>query len=163
MSRLKNWLRHVGEFEINPTAMVVLYHVIRIENSSAVHVFDSLTKRSALRHWRNEESDDPKLGEIARFQFTNELDMEMRLTEFMPGYRIMGQCIDGNLEWLGTTVAFELEEIDNDVLLRLYHSGWEEISEFFGQCNYYWATFLQNFKAGFNGMCRFRSMYSTAG
>ncbi|MEO5995927.1 MAG: hypothetical protein ABIN89_04350 [Chitinophagaceae bacterium] len=77
-------------------------------------------------------------------------------------------CITGAIEWIGTTISFELQQGDIDALLNshpevrdqlqqqrnsdkvtlliFHHDDWREYTAMFAECNYTWRRFLRSLK-----------------
>ena len=54
---------------------------------------------------------------------------------------IKWECVDGDHEWIGTHVSFELEVNNDTIILRFSHLGWTEESDFLSFCSYQWVDF----------------------
>lgn len=64
-----------------------------------------------------------------------------------PPTKVTWECVDGDSEWIGTILTFNLVERDNATLLCFSHLDWAEESEFFGICNHHWGPFLDSLKS----------------
>ena len=54
-------------------------------------------------------------------------------------------CLEGDPEWIGTDISFDLEEKDEETILRFTHT-WREITEFYAHCNFQWGKYLVSLK-----------------
>jgi uncharacterized protein YndB with AHSA1/START domain len=68
-----------------------------------------------------------------------------------PG-RIAWRVAGGPSDWIGTTVAFALDERDDGGTTLLFtHSGWVEGNEFMAGCSTNWGAYLASLKKGAEG------------
>lgn len=56
------------------------------------------------------------------------------------------RCTAGPEEWIGTEVAFKLEQQDDYTIVRSGHRNWREAVEFTEHCSMKWAIFLLSLK-----------------
>ena len=128
--------------------MTVISQLLHIKASNAKKVYEALATKEGLASWWAFSSKfSSKIDDVMIFHFTPHNASEMRLVERIPDYRVMWECQSGDSEWVGTTVAFELEENGNSVDIKLFHSGWQKQTDYFNQCNYRWTFYLQRLKA----------------
>jgi len=70
----------------------------------------------------------------------------MKIIDLQPNKRVEWECLVGDKEWIGTKLIFELEEKDNETILRFTHSNWKAETDFFASCNFQWAYYLVSLK-----------------
>ena len=124
--------------------MAIIFHVLDIKISSAAEVFKALTSSGGLASWWTTGA-EVSAGQ-AIFPFTPEYHKTMRIVELLPEKRVLWECVEGDRQWLGTTVAFEIEQEKDGLSLKFYHAGWEEETDLFGHCNFQWAKYLNSLK-----------------
>ncbi len=111
-------------------------------------VYDALTLEEGLMGWwTNNTSAKPEIGNINHFKFGSEYFNKMKVLELNYLKHITWECIDGDKEWIGTKLTFDLEEKENDTYLKFSHLNWPEESDFFGFCNHHWGRFLDSLKS----------------
>ena len=71
----------------------------------------------------------------------------MKVVELIPSVKVVWECVDGDKEWVGTELTFELEKRENGTFLKFSHLNWAEESEFYGFCNHHWGRFLDSLKS----------------
>ncbi len=111
-------------------------------------VYDAITLEKGLKGWwTNECSAKSEEGNINHFIFGEEYFNKMKILKLNSPKEIYWECLDGDKEWVGTKISFELKEKDNMTFLKFSHLGWEDESEFFGFCNHHWGRFLDSLKS----------------
>lgn len=143
-------------------------HELLIE-ASAEKIYNSLTHQEELSAWWTPGTKaTPELNSIARFPFGPEYFKEMKVVELKTAKLVRWICITGDEEWVGTTISFELQAGDKEMLSKSHpelsdqiqqqknlnkgtvlifrHDDWKEYSLMFAECNYTWARFLRSLK-----------------
>lgn len=116
--------------------------------SSTKNVYDALTTLDGLSGWwTSTTKGDPTPGGQIRFQFGERGGFDMKVLELDPGKRVLWEVVEGPAEWIGTRVAFDLEQEGDQATLRFEHLGWREPVDFMRHCSTKWATFLMSLKA----------------
>ena len=131
--------------------MPKIYHLIEI-NTPASTVYENLTTIKGLAGWWTKETTgNPKKGGEIRFGFDENYNL-MKVTELIKNKHISWEVIQsafpmGN-QWVWTKISFTLtEESPNKTTVRFEHSGWRDITDFYGVCNYQWALILASLKS----------------
>jgi uncharacterized protein YndB with AHSA1/START domain len=115
-------------------------------------VYKSLATPEGVAHWwTRETTGDNKAGGTITFRFTDhgrELGaFDMRILELHPNTRVVWQVTKGPVEWLGTTIRFEVKQEDGFTIVMFRHEGWKEPVEFMYHCSTKWAVFLMSLKS----------------
>ena len=111
-------------------------------------VYEAITTEKGLRGWwTTDTSANPKEGFINHFRFGPVYFNKMKITRLSAHKEVHWRCVDGDHEWIGTTVSFTLEEREGATFLKFSHKNWSEESEFFGVCTYHWGRFLVSLKS----------------
>ena len=67
----------------------------------------------------------------------------MRVMHLDTNNSVHWECTLADEDWIGTTVSFELETVDNNMTqLRFKHDKWPTHGDFFAHCNLSWAKYL---------------------
>ena len=128
--------------------MAMIYHLLKIKVFDPEEVYDALTTDIGLSAWWTTTTEaKPEVESHTVFHFSEEYQKTMRVVELLPNRRVLWECIEGDVQWLGTTIAFEIEPVAGGIELRFYHAGWEAQTELFGHCNYHWAIYLKSLKS----------------
>lgn len=126
--------------------MSELKHFVVI-NASVERVYEALTEQSGLAAWWTEQTiAEPMVGSIAEFRFGDRYHDKMRVTRLEEYRRVEWECIEGDAEWIGTTIVFSLEPRDDSTIVRFSHGKWREETDFFANCNYHWGFYMRSLK-----------------
>ena len=124
-----------------------ILHRIGIK-APATKFYSALTTLEGLAHWWTEEvAGDTQVGGKIEFRFrTNSGEflggMVMEVQELDENKGVRWRCIEGPDEWIGTDIAFQLSEQDNQTIVLFGHRNWREAVESTAHCSMKWATFL---------------------
>ena len=127
--------------------MVDIIHRIGIKSPTA-QVYKALSTIKGLANWWTKEVEgDEQVGGKIEFTFrsdTGEIKgkMIMEVQELNPQKDVRWRCVDGPAEWIGTDIAFELSQQDDQTIIIFGHRNWHEAVEFTAHCSMKWAVFL---------------------
>ncbi|EZH75235.1 hypothetical protein ATO12_00220 [Aquimarina atlantica] len=111
-------------------------------------VYDAITSENGLRGWwTNEATAKPEVGHINHFRFGDDYFNKMKILKLNSPNEVRWECVDGDREWIGTHLSFELEEKEGNTFLKFSHLNWAEETEFYGFCNHHWGRFLDSLKS----------------
>lgn len=120
---------------------------IQYVKAPAAEVYAALaTERGLAEIWTNDLKVEARVGAINQFRFDDGKPDRMEVVELAPDRRVSWRCVDSDPEWIGTDIAFDIEEKDGRTSIVLRHTGWREVTEFYRWCNYNWAMFLYSLK-----------------
>lgn len=145
-----------------------IFHQLII-GAPAHKVYEALTTQKGVSSWWTPDATlIPEVGSIARFPFGASYFKEMRVTKLVPTTLVEWNCIQGDPEWIGTSIIFRLQQgtkeamlnshpeitgqmqqqnDSNDItLLSFNHNNWRDYTPMFGECSYTWAMFLSSLK-----------------
>ena len=127
--------------------MVDILHRVGIESTTPDQVFDALTTLPGLAGWwADNTSGETEVGGVLQFRFqAGSIDMKVR--ELVPGERVLWEVVDGPVEWIGTTVGWELKQDGDYTIVLFTHQGWREPVEFMHHCSTKWAVFMMSLKS----------------
>ncbi len=139
-----------------------------LSGTSPETVYRVLTTAEGLSAWWTPNTQaSPEAGTVAVFPFESGYVKKMNIAELRPGEFIKWICIQGDQEWVGTTITFSLLQrdvplliaehpeisgqadqnpVDVKTLLMFEHNGWADYSPSFAECSYTWAQFLRSLK-----------------
>ena len=111
-------------------------------------VYDAIvTEKGLSGWWTNKVIAKAEIGHINSFEFSHPNFNKMKILELNPSNKIVWECIDGDKEWIGTTINFEIKKRNDLTLLKFSHLNWTEESEFFGFCSHHWGRFMDSLKS----------------
>jgi len=121
-------------------------HFLTIAATSGT-VYKALTEKTGIQGWWTHDTTiHPETGTLAEFNF-GEYHNEMKIVDLQSERRVEWVCLEGDPEWINTRFIFELESKGDQTVLRFTHTGWREMTDFFGSCNFNWAYYLTSLKA----------------
>jgi uncharacterized protein YndB with AHSA1/START domain len=126
--------------------MAAIKHYL-IVRSSPEKIYKTLTTKEGAANWWTVQTEiGHKVGDVNVFDFGERYHNIMKIVDLQPNKRVEWECIEGDKEWIGTTLAFEIEKQDNDSILRFTHNKWREETDFFASCNYHWGYYMRSIK-----------------
>ncbi len=99
--------------------------------------------------WTEDATGDPSVGGVIRFRFEGAPEpggFDMVVRELRPDELVRWEVVDGEPEWIGTEVRFDLKQDDEHAIVLFQHAGWKEPVEFMYHCSSKWAVFLMSLK-----------------
>lgn len=127
--------------------MANIRHHLTIE-APLKKVYDAITTEQGLRGWWTVDTTaKPEIDHVNHFRFGAQYFNKMKVVELTPPTHVAWECVDGDKEWIGTILTFELEDRDSIIFLKFSHLNWETESEFFGFCNHQWGRYLDSLKS----------------
>lgn len=116
-------------------------------NSTPDKVYEALTTKKGIQGWWTPDTEiKPEVGNTAIFDFGDKYHNEMNIIDLQPAQKVVWKCMQGDLEWVGTTITFDLEEQKNKTVLRFGHNNWNKATDFYATCNFQWARYLVSLK-----------------
>ena len=113
-------------------------------------VYQAVSTSEGISNWwtrdgvRGESSEGQKL----EFFFNQpEPAAVMEVTRLSPDGHVNWNCVDGEEEWVGTTLSFDLNRNEDETVVLFSHADWRRPSEFMAHCSARWAYFLLSLKS----------------
>ncbi|MBV8255852.1 MAG: SRPBCC domain-containing protein [Chitinophaga sp.] len=128
--------------------MANILHRVGIKTSSIEDVYRALTTNAGLAGWWTTDTsgEGDQVGNIVLFRF-DKGGFDMKVKKLQSPNLVEWEVIDGPIEWVGTTINFEMRQEDDYVLVLFQHLNWKEPVEFMYHCSTKWAIFLMSLKA----------------
>lgn len=125
--------------------MINIWHRLTIR-ATPKEVYHAVSTQEGLAGWWTPDTTaTSETGSIARFAF-NDYHKEMRVTALEPPKRVEWLCEVAYEDWIGTTLAFNIEPHKNGTVLLFRHEGWKEYTPGFAACTYDWGMFLRSLR-----------------
>ena len=126
--------------------MPAIKHYLEIP-ATPEDIYRALTTRDGLAGWWTRESTSgDAVGASNTFRFGERFFNRMKITKLEENRRVEWECAEGEDEWIGTTLTFDLEPGAERTTLRFTHDKWREETDFFASCNYNWGYYLQSLR-----------------
>jgi uncharacterized protein YndB with AHSA1/START domain len=110
------------------------------------HVLDAITTESGYRAWFAEDAYFD--GKQATFTFSTPTERRSVTLQVdrCDASGIVMTCVahENNTDWLGTTLAIELDETPDGTRVHLIHSGYPARNEVYERCCEAWPYFLRS-------------------
>ncbi len=122
-------------------------HVLTID-ATPESVYQAITTEVGIKNWWTTEANaKAEVGYINEHRFGDKYFNKMKVTKLQSPTHVAWKCVDGDHEWIGTDLSFDIEKGDGNTMLRFAHLNWKEESEFYGFCNHHWGRFLDSMKS----------------
>jgi uncharacterized protein YndB with AHSA1/START domain len=126
--------------------MPAIKHYLIIQ-SSPEKIYKMLTtKEGAVNWWTVQTKIGNKVGDVNVFDFGERYHNIMKIVDLQLNKKVEWECIEGDKEWIGTRLTFEIGDQGNHSVLRFTHDDWREETDFFASCNYHWGYYMRSIK-----------------
>ncbi len=123
-----------------------IQHLVFIK-STPEKIYEAISTQQGIASWWSIYNNaKAEVGSTYHISFGGGYYKEIKVTELVPGKKVVWQILDAHPEWLNTTVLFHINMGINSAELRFNHAGWKEYTDMFAQCNHHWGVYLQNLK-----------------
>ena len=120
-----------------------LYHIDALNEE----VYKALTTIEGLqRWWTTQTTGDTTLQGVIKFRFGERYFNHMKVESLIENKAVQWKCIDGAEDWINTFISFELDTNENKTRLRFTHGNWQENNDFYAQCSFTWARYLESLR-----------------
>ncbi len=129
--------------------MYDIRHRIGVE-AGAGSVYERVATIDGLKQWwTTDTKGSSAVGEEISFHFGGpDRFMTMQVVELDTDCRVEWRCVDGPDEWIGTSISFDLTDVEGETVVNFAHAGWREPVEFMGHCSSKWGSYLLSLKQG---------------
>lgn len=125
-----------------------ILHRVGLKSSSPSDAYNILANVKGLSDWWTSDTQgESRVGGILRFRFGPPRGFDMKVLELTPDRRVLWEVVDGPVEWIGTTVSFDLKQEGEYTIVLFGHQGWKEPVEFMHHCSTKWGLFLMSLKS----------------
>lgn len=124
--------------------MATIYHQVGIK-ASLNDVYKAIATTEGVTGWWTDTSGDAESGGKLVFSF-GEHRVHATVTGNTPDKYIEWTVGGDAGEWLDTRICFELEEIEDQVMVNFHHTDWKAETPFLAHCSTKWAVFMLSLK-----------------
>jgi len=112
--------------------------------ASPERVFQAITSPKGLDCWWTQKSDGhPIEGTEYELSFGPEYDWRAKVTRCIKDSEFELQMTRADNDWIGTRLAFRLEDQSGSTLVRFSHVGWPTSNEHYRISCHCWAMYLR--------------------
>ena len=123
-----------------------IYHNLSISASVDV-VFEAITKpENLISWWPLRCTGIPREDEVYNFYFTPEYDWYGKVIKLVKNQSFHIKMTKSNSDWGPTSFGFDLQQIDNSILVSFWHIGWPKCNSHYKRSSYCWALLLNGLK-----------------
>jgi uncharacterized protein YndB with AHSA1/START domain len=113
-------------------------------------VYEAVATPQGISDWWTRDGVRGESGEGSKLRFffgQPEPAAVMEVTRLDPDGHVHWRCIEGADEWVGTNLAFDLTDDDDETVVLFTHADWRSPSDFMAHCSARWAYFLLSLKS----------------
>ena len=113
-------------------------------------VYDAVATKEGISEWWTRDGVRGESSEGSNIEFyfgSPEPAAVMVVTRLDPRGQVEWNCVEGADEWVGTHLAFDLTQKDDETVVMFSHADWLSPSEFMAHCSARWAYFLLSLKS----------------
>jgi uncharacterized protein YndB with AHSA1/START domain len=126
--------------------MSAIIHLLYIDSPPS-NVYQAVTTQKGLSSWWTKKTKaDAIVGSVAEFWFADKYHDKMYIVNLDKNKYVEWECIDGDKEWIGTRIHFNIKPYNNGTQLSFRHYEWKKESDFFASCNYHWGQYMKSLK-----------------
>jgi len=124
---------------------IPLKHLFHI-NASVNKVFKALTNVNEMRNWYTTEiSGESSIDQLINFKFGT-IEFIVKVTALEVNKKIVWECVDTTMPFVGHTYTFELDESDGKTRILLTVLGFEEQNDMYANMNFSWGKYLESLR-----------------
>jgi hypothetical protein len=124
--------------------MATIYHQVGIK--AALHdVYKAIASTEGVTGWWTNTSGDPGTGGELEFLFGSH-SVHVRVTVNIPDKHVEWTVCGEAGEWLDTRICFDLEELEDQVMVNFQHTDWKAETPFLAHCSTKWGVFMLSLK-----------------
>ena len=124
---------------------IPLKHLFHI-NASVNKVFKALTNVNEMRNWYTTEiSGESSIDQLINFKFGT-IEFIVKVTALEVNKKIVWECVDTTMPFVGHTYTFELDESDAKTRILLTVLGFEEQNDMYANMNFSWGKYLESLR-----------------
>jgi uncharacterized protein YndB with AHSA1/START domain len=113
-------------------------------------VFEAIATKEGISEWWTRDGVKGESVEGSKLEFyfgSPDPAAVMEVTGLEAGKVVSWHVVEGESEWVGTDLRFELSPNDAGTVVLFTHADWRSPSEFMAHCSARWAYFLLSLKA----------------
>ena len=124
---------------------IPLKHLFHI-NASVDKVFKALTNVNEMKIWYTTEiSGESSIDQLINFKFGT-IEFIVKVTALEVNKKIVWECVDTNMPFVGHSYTFELGESDGKTRILLTELGFEQQDDMYANMNFSWGKYLESLR-----------------
>lgn len=126
--------------------MYSILHDVTI-HATREKIYRAITEPKALEDWWPLTcKKDSAIPATYNFHFTEEYDWYGIVSKDVIDQSFHIRMTQSDVDWAPTTFGFDLEELEDGVLVKFHHQGWQSTNHHFRRTSYCWAILLHGLK-----------------
>jgi uncharacterized protein YndB with AHSA1/START domain len=126
--------------------MASIKHLFHISTPREKVYKEVSTAEGAAKWWTTATHGDDKVGGTLLVPFGVHATMKFKVKELKPNEKVVWECMDGNPDWVGTTLTFALDENEGKTRVRFEHTGWKEAGDHYANCCFSWGRYMESLR-----------------
>ncbi len=124
--------------------MATIHHQVGIK-ASLHDVYKAIATTEGVTGWWTNTSGDPGTGGELEFLFDGH-SVHVKVTENTPDKHVEWTVRGEAGEWLDTRIRFDLEALEDQVMVNFQHTDWKAETPFLAHCSTKWGVFMLSLK-----------------
>jgi len=124
--------------------MATIYHQVGIK-AALNNVYKAIATTEGVTDWWTSTTGNAESGGELEFSFDGH-SVKVKVTGDTPDKYVEWTVIGEAGEWLDTRICFELEQLEDQVMVNFQHTDWQQATEMLAHCSTKWAVFLLSLK-----------------
>ena len=124
--------------------MATIYHQAGIK-ASLHDVYKAIASTQGVTGWWTNTSGDPEAGGELEFSFDGHI-VKVKVTANNEDKYVEWTVRGDAGEWLDTRICFDLEQLENQVMVNFQHTDWKAETPFLAHCSTKWGVFMLSLK-----------------
>lgn len=127
-------------------SIIAIYHDVYIK-STKKKIFAAVSEPNHLNNWWTLKcSGTPKKGAEYNFYFAPEYDWLGEVIKCEADHNFHIKMTKADPDWDPSSFGFDLEEVEDGVRLKFWHTGWSTCNHHFRRSSFCWAILLSGLK-----------------
>ncbi len=124
--------------------MATIYHQVGIKASLA-DVYQAISTPEGVTGWWTKTTGNTQPGGELIFDF-DAVSVVVTVSANTKNKYVEWTVQGDEGEWLHTRICFDLEQLENQVMVNFQHADWKQPTEMMAHCSTKWAVFLLSLK-----------------
>lgn len=126
--------------------MYTITHLFHIAQDRAA-VYAAISSREGIQNWwvAPTTGDDQPGGRI-QLHFSAQWSLTLQVVALEADKSVRWECVIGPPDWIGTQIAFQLDENEGKTRVRFSHTGFQVQDDAFAAASFSWGRYLESLR-----------------